>query len=68
VLAGLVVGLGLAFLASRTVSAHLYRISPTDLATYAGASILITLVGLIASYIPARRAAGIHPSVALRHE
>jgi ABC-type lipoprotein release transport system permease subunit len=44
----------------------LYRISPADPATYIGIALLWIVVALAASYIPARRAARIDPSQALR--
>ncbi len=68
VLTGLVAGLVAAFLAARAMSAHLYEIAPTDPATYAGVSMLISIVAFVACYLPARRAARIDPSVALRAE
>ena len=47
---------------------HLYGISRTDLLTYASFSVLLALIVMIASYIPARRATKVDPIVALRYE
>jgi predicted permease len=45
----------------------LYGVGAVDLPTFAGASALIIAVGTVASYLPARRAAAVQPTVALRH-
>ena len=67
-----VVGLGagmLLFLAAgRIVESLLYGVSPRDPITLIGASLLVALIALVASYAPARRAARIDPIVALRTE
>jgi putative ABC transport system permease protein len=44
----------------------LFHVSTTDPATFAGVSLLFVVVALLASYIPAKRAAGIDPLVSLR--
>lgn len=66
--AGLVLGLGGALLLSRYMTSLLYDLQPTDPLAYAAVSILLLGVALVASYLPARRAARIDPIVALRNE
>ena len=66
--AGIVVGVGGALLLTRLVKSMLYGIQPYDLPTVAvGVSILL-VIALASSWIPARRAAGVQPMEALRHE
>jgi putative ABC transport system permease protein len=65
---GLVVGAGLALAAARTASSMLFGLKPYDPATLAFAITTLALVAVAASYIPARRAAGVDPMVALREE
>jgi putative ABC transport system permease protein len=64
------VGLGLALSAglTRLLSSVLFGVTPADLATLAGVSALLAIVGAAASALPARRAAGIDPMLALRHD
>jgi putative ABC transport system permease protein len=66
VLAGIVLGLGGAVALTRLVNALLFGVDATDPATFAGVALLFMLIGLAASYIPARRAASIDPMAALR--
>jgi ABC-type antimicrobial peptide transport system permease subunit len=66
--AGVLVGLGVAALATRLIAGWLFDVSPLDLVTFAGMSALFTAVALLASYLPARRAASANPLVALRAE
>jgi putative ABC transport system permease protein len=68
VLAGLGIGLAAALAGSRVLAHLLFSIGTTDAATYAMASVVIAAAALGASYLPARRAAGIDPAVALRRE
>jgi len=64
--AGLVVGLATAIVAARALSSLLYAVSAGDPATFVATSIIVVVVALLASYVPARRATRIDPIDALR--
>ena len=66
--AGLVVGVCAAFAALRLLTSLLHGVDPTDPATFIAVTSLLLAVAAAATYLPARRAAGLDPSVALRHE
>lgn len=68
VVIGTVIGLAGSFLLTRTMRSLLYQVSPVDPVTLAGAALLILLVAMVASWIPARRATRVDPIVALRYE
>lgn len=67
-LSGIVVGLGAALLLTRAVKSMLFGIQPNDPLTFATGIGMLMVVALAASWIPARRAAGVQPMEALRHE
>jgi putative ABC transport system permease protein len=64
----LAMGVAVAFALSRVMSGLLFGIGTLDISSILGASVLLTTVGLLACYIPARRASKVDPIVALRHE
>jgi ABC-type antimicrobial peptide transport system permease subunit len=66
--AGVVVGVGAALALTRLVKSMLYGVQPWDPVTLAAGALLLLAVALAASWIPARRAAGVQPMDALRHE
>jgi predicted permease len=66
VCAGLVLGGGLAYSASRLIGSQLYGVAPHDPLTLALATVMLLLVALSAAYLPARRAARVDPTAALR--
>jgi predicted permease len=67
-LIGTAIGLVGCLAVTRLVASLLYRISPSDPWTLAGASMLLVIVTILASWLPAQRAAKIDPIEALRHE
>ena len=67
-IAGATVGLVCALIVSHLMAGLLYDVRPIDPLTYAGVSLLLIGVALLACYIPARRAINVDPMVALRHE
>ncbi len=65
---GLAAGLVVSLAVSRAFSGLLYSVDSLDAATYAAAVGALTLVGLIACWLPARRATRVDPAIALRTE
>jgi putative ABC transport system permease protein len=63
---GVVIGLLLAAGTTRFLARFLFSVSPFDAITFAGMSLLFIAVALVASYLPARRAAAADPMMALR--
>jgi len=67
-LAGITVGLAAALVLAQAIKSMLYGLQPADpLSLISGAGLLV-VVGLAASWLPARRAASVQPVEALRHE
>jgi putative ABC transport system permease protein len=64
------VGLGMlgAYALTRTIRSLLFEVAPTDLMTFVIAPLLLVVVGLIACYVPARRATKVDPLTTLRYE
>jgi predicted permease len=65
---GLVVGLLAAVASTRAISGLLFEVHPYDAATYAGVMLALGLLSLVATYLPARRAARIDPLAILRQD
>jgi predicted permease len=63
---GVTIGLAAAFLLTRLIRSLLFGVEATDPITFAGISLLLALITLLASYIPAQRAARIDPLTSLR--
>jgi putative ABC transport system permease protein len=68
VVVGLAFGLPMSMILGRLVSSQLYGLSPMDPATLVSATAFLLSVALVAAYLPARRATGVDPTTALRHE
>ena len=66
--AGIAIGLVLSAGITRFLRSFLYGVSPLDPAAFAGASLAWVLIAMLASYLPARRAARVDPAVSLRYE
>ena len=66
--AGVIIGLALAWAGGRLVSAQLFDVTARDPRVFAGAALTLLLVGGVAAWLPARRAARIDPTTALRAE
>jgi putative ABC transport system permease protein len=65
---GLVVGLAGAAVVTRVLQRFLFGVTPTDPIVFAIVTLLLMTVGLVAAWLPARRAANVDPMVALRCE
>jgi putative ABC transport system permease protein len=65
---GAAIGVAGSLLLLRSLGTLLFGVTPYDVPTYAIIVVLLGVIAAIASYLPARRAAGIEPLTALRHE
>jgi predicted permease len=65
---GIAAGIIVSLATSRMISALLFGVAPSDPVTYAGVSIALSAVALLATWLPARRASQVEPLVALRYE
>ena len=63
---GVVLGLAGAAGATQFIKTILFNVTATDPASFSGVALFLLLVALVASYVPARRAMGVDPIVALR--
>ncbi len=68
ILCGIAIGIVASTGVSRALSATLFGLSPLDTISFAGVSILLIAIALLATWLPARRATNVDPMVALRYE
>ena len=68
VCAGVMLGLAASFGLTRLMQSFLYGVQPTDPFTFAAVSALLVVIAALAAWVPARRAATINPTIALRYE
>ena len=66
--AGLIIGLAGAAFVTRVLQTFLFGVTPTDPLAFTVVTLLLMAVGLMAAWLPARRAARIDPNAALRAE
>jgi putative ABC transport system permease protein len=67
-IAGVILGLAASFAVTRLLRSMLFEVQPSDPLIFAGVSVLLLAITLLACYIPARRAMRVDPMVALHYE
>ncbi|HEY2375658.1 MAG TPA: ABC transporter permease [Gemmatimonadaceae bacterium] len=65
---GILIGIAGAFVLTRLIATMLFGVAPADPLTFVGVATVFVLVACLASYLPARRAAGVDPIIAMRAE
>jgi putative ABC transport system permease protein len=65
---GVIGGLVGAAAVTPVIRTLLFNVTPTDPLSFAGVAVFLTLIAMLASYIPARRAMAVDPIVALRND
>jgi putative ABC transport system permease protein len=65
---GLCIGLSVSFALTHLLARWLFGVTPLDAVTYTSVALILIVVALAASYAPARRAAQVDPTTALRYE
>ena len=65
---GIAIGLIAAFALTRILASMLVEVKPTDPMTFVFVSVLFMIIAIMASWLPALRAAGLDPTTALRNE
>jgi ABC-type antimicrobial peptide transport system permease subunit len=68
VLIGVIIGVVVAFAATRLLGSLLYGVKPVDPIVFAAMSVMMLAIGVLASYVPARRASGVNPIESLRSD
>jgi putative ABC transport system permease protein len=66
--AGILGGLGIGLVAARAIESFLFETPPTDALSFVVVGVVVTMTSILAAWLPARRAAGVDPIVALRSE
>ena len=66
--AGIGAGLAVSIVATRLLRSFLYGMSPLDPVAFDGSALAWLLIAMLASYIPAQRAARVDPAISLRYE
>jgi putative ABC transport system permease protein len=66
--AGLLIGLAFSVVLARLMSGLIFGVKPFDAAAFGGATLLLSLMALLASYLPARKAIGVDPAITLRFQ